>query len=395
MSRLSITLPPLAPDYSGAASAFFDLGGIVVMHDASGCTGNYTGYDEPRWLNSRSAVYCSGLRRMDAVLGNDDKFIQMALNAAESLDPTLIAFLGGPVPMIIGTDREGRAAAAEAAGGTPSFGINSTGERYYHKGASEVFIKLIKRFAKPFEGERSKGVKKINVLGMIPLDVGGEMNYHAVTKFITDSGYELVADFAMGLSIAQIERCPSADMNIVVSLSGLDTAEYMQQKYGIPFVCVMPLGSGQNLKDNINGTEKLTAVHDGKKVLIIHEQVFSNSLRECAEEIGSSQITVGSMLDLDSRLYQKVNKAMVNIERVTDKYDVQELKGMIQEHVAYTNSEVGKKILDNFKEYLPKFKKIIPEDYEKMMSTIIQMEEKGLSREKAKIEAFNLIKNGR
>ena len=104
---------------------------------------------------------------------------------------------------------------------------------------------------------------------------------------------------------------------------------------------------------------------------------------------------IAYVLDLDSRLYQKVNKAMVNIERVTDKYDVQELKGMIQEHVAYTNSEVGKKILDNFKEYLPKFKKIIPEDYEKMMSTIIQMEEKGLSREKAKIEAFNLIKNGR
>ena len=90
---------------------------------------------------------------------------------------------------------------------------------------------------------------------------------------------------------------------------------------------------------------------------------------------------IAYVLDLDSRLYQKVNKAMVNIERVTDKYDVQELKGMIQEHVAYTNSEVGKKILDNFKEYLPKFKKIIPEDYEKMMSTIIQMEEKGLSRE--------------
>ena len=104
---------------------------------------------------------------------------------------------------------------------------------------------------------------------------------------------------------------------------------------------------------------------------------------------------IAYVIDLDNSLYRKVNKAMVNIERVTDKYDVQELKGMIQEHVAYTNSEVGKKILDNFKEYLPKFKKIIPEDYERMMSTIIQMEEKGLSREKAKIEAFNMIKNGR
>ena len=67
---------------------------------------------------------------------------------------------------------------------------------------------------------------------------------------------------------------------------------------------------------------------------------------------------------------------------------------MIQEHVAYTNSEVGKKILDNFKEYLPKFKKIIPKDYEKMMNTIVAMEEKGLTSEQATIEAFYKIKNG-
>ena len=68
---------------------------------------------------------------------------------------------------------------------------------------------------------------------------------------------------------------------------------------------------------------------------------------------------------------------------------------MIQEHVSYTNSDVGKRILDHFEDYLPKFKKIIPEDYEKMMAAIFQMEEKGLSREKAQIEAFNKIKNGR
>lgn len=104
---------------------------------------------------------------------------------------------------------------------------------------------------------------------------------------------------------------------------------------------------------------------------------------------------IAYVLDMDSTLYTRVNKAMVKIRRVTDKYDVQELKGMIQEHVAYTNSEVGKRILDHFEEYLPKFKKIIPEDYEKMMAAIFQMEEKGLSREKAKIEAFNKIKNGR
>ena len=94
------------------------------------------------------------------------------------------------------------------------------------------------------------------------------------------------------------------------------------------------------------------------------------------------------VLDEDSSLYTKTNKALVSSREVTDKYDVLELKNIISEHVAYTNSEKGKMILDNFSEYLPKFKKIIPHDYENMLKAIVQMEEKGLSSEQAQIEAF-------
>ena len=83
---------------------------------------------------------------------------------------------------------------------------------------------------------------------------------------------------------------------------------------------------------------------------------------------------------------------MVSIEKVTSKYDVQELKTMIKEHVAYTNSTKGKQILDNFKEYLPQFKKIIPNDYKRMLSAIVKMEEKGLSSRQAQIEAFYMNK---
>ena len=104
---------------------------------------------------------------------------------------------------------------------------------------------------------------------------------------------------------------------------------------------------------------------------------------------------VAYVLDMDSDLYMNVNKQMVNIERVSSKYDVNELKSMIKEHVSYTNSEIGKEILDNFTEYLPKFKKIIPIDYECMLKTILQMEEQGMSSEQAKIEAFYEIKNGK
>lgn len=97
---------------------------------------------------------------------------------------------------------------------------------------------------------------------------------------------------------------------------------------------------------------------------------------------------IAYVLDEDNDLYIRLNKEMVSSYELTSKYDVLELKDMIKEHVAYTNSAKGKEILDNFGEYLPKFKKIIPHDYERMLKTIVQMEEKGLSAEQAQIEAF-------
>ncbi len=97
---------------------------------------------------------------------------------------------------------------------------------------------------------------------------------------------------------------------------------------------------------------------------------------------------VAYVLDKDNDLYTKINKEMVSSYEITSKYDVLELKEMIKEHVAYTNSAKGKEILDNFGEYLPRFKKIIPHDYELMLKLIVQMEEKGLSAEQAQIEAF-------
>ena len=97
---------------------------------------------------------------------------------------------------------------------------------------------------------------------------------------------------------------------------------------------------------------------------------------------------IAYVLDEDNDLYTRMNKEMVFSEEVSNKYDVMELKDMIKEHVAFTNSEKGKEILDNFSEYLPKFKKVIPYDYNRMLMAIVQMEEKGLSSEQAQIEAF-------
>ena len=97
---------------------------------------------------------------------------------------------------------------------------------------------------------------------------------------------------------------------------------------------------------------------------------------------------IAYVLDTDNRLYKNINKSMISIEKVETKYDEQELRSMIEAHVEATGSEKGKEVLEAFTEYLPKFKKIIPNDFKRMLSLSARLEEKGLDSEEAQIAAF-------
>ena len=98
---------------------------------------------------------------------------------------------------------------------------------------------------------------------------------------------------------------------------------------------------------------------------------------------------IAYVLDENSHLYRNLNKAMIAIEKVENKYDIQELRAMIEEHVENTGSARGKEILADFDAYLQKFKKIIPHDYKKMIALASKWEERGMSSEQAQMEAFN------
>ena len=97
---------------------------------------------------------------------------------------------------------------------------------------------------------------------------------------------------------------------------------------------------------------------------------------------------IAYVLDEENKLYRNINKTMVAIEKVESKFDEQELKKMIEQHVEATGSCKGKEVLDHFDEYVPKFKKIIPHDYKRMLSLSAKLEEKGFTSEQAQIEAF-------
>ena len=97
---------------------------------------------------------------------------------------------------------------------------------------------------------------------------------------------------------------------------------------------------------------------------------------------------IAYVLDEGNCLYKNLNKEMVLMEKVETKYDQEELRAMIEAHVAHTNSRKGKEILAHFAQYLPAFKKIIPADYKHLIQLSSQFEEQGMSRQEAQIEAF-------
>lgn len=219
-------------------SALFDLNCIGVIHDASGCTGNYTGYDEPRWYGSRAAIFCSGLREIDAVLGDDEKLIQKILKAAESLKPDLIALIGSPVPMVIGADLKGIAADLEVRTGIPCFGFDTTGTKYYSNGVAQACTELVKRFTKQPDGKNPRGV---NLLGVTPLDLDSAI-VEDIKTVLAENELELIGSFCDGLTLQEIEDSAQASVNLVLSQSGIDTAQYMQRQFGIPYLVGLPIG---------------------------------------------------------------------------------------------------------------------------------------------------------
>lgn len=237
MSFLMTHLPPFAADYSGVASALHDLGGLVVIHDASGCTGSYTGYDEPRWFESRSGVFCSGLRELDAVMGNDDKLLDNIKRAIAGRDYRFVAIVASPVPMLVGFDTDGFANLVEHETGLPAFGFPTTGLRLYHDGLAAAFLALAKRFVAEPVGSAAGA----NILGASPLDNIDADDMARLAGIVASARLPLVSVWGQDSSLAAIANAAGAAVNLVVSAAALPIARFMRTRWGIPYVAARPL----------------------------------------------------------------------------------------------------------------------------------------------------------
>ncbi len=243
MKNVFVRLPVYTGDVSGAASALYELGGMCVIHDPSGCNSTYNTHDEVRWYDRESLIYISGLSEVDAITGNDEKFIHDTVDAAEKLKPKFIAIFCSPVPYLNGTDFKAIAKVIEKRSGISTFHIETNAMHDYTIGAANAFLRFAEKFLdSETAGKPKENSPRINVLGLTPLDFTVKESAGRIRKTIAEAGFELVSLWAMDADFDELMKAPTADVNLVISSTGFRLAEFMHEKYGIPYVVGVPEG---------------------------------------------------------------------------------------------------------------------------------------------------------
>ena len=291
MKGLRKYLTPFAPDQSGAVSVLYELGGILVICDAGGCVGNVCGFDEPRWFSRKSAIFSAGLRDMDAILGRDDRLVAKLTSAVEKLDVSFAAIIGTPVPAVIGTDYKALGRMTEKKTGLPVLTIDTNGMDLYDKGQEKAWLALFKKFAvdaMPVE----KG--RVGIIGATPQDLSDLSAGDKLRQVFAEDGKRAVC-YGMGDGLDAVKQAASAEYNLVVSPSALETAKYLQKEFGTPYRVGYPL-----VKTMLPELD-----YTGKRVLIVHQQVLANALRDELKARGASEVTVCSWFDMKSELREE------------------------------------------------------------------------------------------
>lgn len=329
-SRISI----YSADAFGICSALYELGGLCVMHDASGCNSTYNTHDEPRWYDFDSMVYISGLSEMEAIMGDDQKFIDDIVYTAKELSPNFIAMAGTPIPTMIGTDFKAIANIIEKETNIPTFGFDTTGMHSYVSGAYKAFEALAKRFLKRNDKEsrgeqkesidkESREVKntiiKVNILGATPLDFSINKSVEAMVDLLKENNFEVISTWAMGSSLEYIKNAGDADVNLVVSYSGMGAAKYMYENLNIPYVIGTPFGKEfankviEDLKE-VKSTKENKISYSNRKIdkdaeiTIVGESIMSESLAYAISKEKNKTVNVISSLETDEKLLLEGDK---------------------------------------------------------------------------------------
>ena len=276
-----------------------------MICDAGGCTGNICGFDEPRWFRVRSAVFSAGLRDMDAILGRDERLVKKLADTAALLSEDgnnealqFAAIIGTPVPAVIGTDFRALERMSEKKTGLPCIGIACDGMEFYDKGAESAYLALFEKFAAKAESASSAEEKGcIGILGAQYMDLGGIADYDALREYTENEYGKRAVIYGSRQDGTEAFADPvSVCENLVITVSGYEAAKALLSKYSVPFRCCNPLAERQ-----IRKIAEQTSV-DGKRILVVHEQITANSCRKTLRELGAGSVDIATWFMLKKEL---------------------------------------------------------------------------------------------
>ena len=302
MKGLMKYLSPFAPDISGAAEVLFKMGGLIVIIDAGGCTGNVCGFDEPRWSSERSAIFSAGLRDLDAILGRDEQMMKKigevlrVMRGEEGGGANFLALVGTPVPAVIATDYRALRRMGMNRFGIPTVTVQTTGMDLYDRGQEKAYLALLDEFMAEDNTEKSDSADDadridhtdsvdhvdstdsadyddygtVGILGATPMDLLPSDSIAGVGERAVRCGGSHVRIF--GESLEDFRDAASFRENLVVSPSGIAAARRIEEKAGVPFRVAYPLPGGFSAM--------LAGDISGKRVLIVHQAVLALTIRE-------------------------------------------------------------------------------------------------------------------
>lgn len=298
-------------DTFGVCSSLYELGGMIVIHDPSGCNSTYATHDEPRWYDQDSLIFISGVTEMDAIMGNDDKFVHDVISAARDFSPRFIVILCTPVPLMMGTDMEALAALIEDQTGIPTMASATNNMNLYDKGIAWAMEMLARRIVRNVPVPASAGPMccswqpefaacggtgnsakrlKVNIIGTTPLDFSCNGSDRSIKKFLRRSGFSVCSTWAMGSPLEEIEMAGLADVNLVVSAGAVEGAAVMKERFGMPYVVGVPIGPymqeqiAEGLRRAVETKQDIYICADSRPdfdkadTIIIGESVYSASL---------------------------------------------------------------------------------------------------------------------
>ena len=304
-------IPIYTADVSGVCSALYELGGMTVMHDPSGCNSTYNTHDEIRWYDEDSLIFISGLTEIDAIMGNDEKFIHDIEEAASELKPRFIALASSPIPYMNGTDFPAIAEVTEQDTGIPTFAVPTNGMHDYVHGAGMALEAIAEHFVLPKshaedvsnKNTEGKGRNRlVNLLGVTPLDFGPLDHAETMKRSLEQYGWQINSMWAMGDSLDQLSKSADAAVNVVVSSVGIRAAKVLQRKFGTPYVVGAPVG---------RFTEKLS---EAMEVAVSSAKGFAASEIEKNAQTRHLSETEAAQEPADNVVYAACRKVSENLQ---------------------------------------------------------------------------------